>query len=121
MAREIRYPHLSIFAWMKSGDVRHTTGYDPVRITKPISSTRSESKAVVENEVFGNNAAIGCHLQIMPFQQVRAVWDPGAKRLQEADSFRDWSSLTRSLFSWLQPAISPSATKSSSLVWGYAK
>jgi predicted dehydrogenase len=39
-------------------------------------------KAVVENEVFGNNAAIGCHLaNFSYFNKSVAVWDPAAKKI----------------------------------------
>ncbi|HZQ25092.1 MAG TPA: Gfo/Idh/MocA family oxidoreductase [Terriglobales bacterium] len=39
-------------------------------------------KPVVENEVFGNNAAIGCHLaNFAYFNKSIAVWDPGAKKI----------------------------------------
>jgi predicted dehydrogenase len=39
-------------------------------------------KPVVENEVFGNNAAIGCHLaNYAYFNKTVAVWDAGAKKI----------------------------------------
>jgi predicted dehydrogenase len=39
-------------------------------------------KAVVENEVFGNNAAIGCHMaNYAYFSKAAAVWDQGAKKI----------------------------------------
>src|SRR5438876_3438765 len=39
-------------------------------------------KPVVEKEVFGNNAAIGCHLaNYAYFNKAVAVWDPGAKKI----------------------------------------
>lgn len=39
-------------------------------------------KPTVENEVFGNNAAIGCHLaNYAYFNKAVAVWDPGAKKV----------------------------------------
>jgi predicted dehydrogenase len=39
-------------------------------------------KAVVENEVFGNNAAIGCHLaNFSHFEKSVAVWDKSAKKI----------------------------------------
>jgi predicted dehydrogenase len=39
-------------------------------------------KAVVENEVFGNNAAIGCHLaNFSYFEKSVAVWDKSAKKI----------------------------------------
>jgi predicted dehydrogenase len=40
-------------------------------------------KKVVENEEFGNNAALGCHLaNYSYFQQTAAVWDAGAKKIR---------------------------------------
>jgi len=40
-------------------------------------------KPVVENEVFGNNAAIGCHLSNYAyFNKVVAKWDPGTKTIK---------------------------------------
>ncbi|HEX6804785.1 MAG TPA: Gfo/Idh/MocA family oxidoreductase [Terriglobales bacterium] len=40
-------------------------------------------KKVVENEEFGNHAAIGCHLaNYSYFKQTAAVWDAGAKRIK---------------------------------------
>jgi predicted dehydrogenase len=39
-------------------------------------------KPTVENEVFGNNAAIGCHLaNYSYFNKTAAVWDAGAKKI----------------------------------------
>jgi predicted dehydrogenase len=39
-------------------------------------------KPVVENEVFGNNAAIGCHMaNYAYFSKAVAVWDQGAKKI----------------------------------------
>lgn len=39
-------------------------------------------KPTVENEVFGNNAAIGCHLSNFAyFNKSAAVWDAGAKKI----------------------------------------
>jgi predicted dehydrogenase len=39
-------------------------------------------KPTVENEVFGNNAAIGCHLaNFSYFNKTAAVWDAGAKKI----------------------------------------
>jgi len=39
-------------------------------------------KPTVENEVFGNNAAIGCHLaNFAYFNKTAAVWDAGAKKI----------------------------------------
>jgi predicted dehydrogenase len=46
------------------------------------NAVRSRKK-VVENEDFGNNAAIGCHLaNYSYFQKTPAVWDPGAKKIK---------------------------------------
>jgi predicted dehydrogenase len=46
--------------------------YNAVRTRKP----------VVENEVFGNHAAIGCHLaNFAYFNKSVAVWDPSAKKI----------------------------------------
>jgi len=46
--------------------------YNAVRTRKP----------VVENEVFGNHAAIGCHLaNFAYFNKSIAVWDPSAKKI----------------------------------------
>ncbi len=46
--------------------------YNAVRTRKP----------VVENEVFGNNAAIGCHLaNFSHFEKSVAVWDKSAKKI----------------------------------------
>jgi predicted dehydrogenase len=40
-------------------------------------------KKVVENEQFGNNAAIGCHLaNYSYFKETPAVWDAGAKKIK---------------------------------------
>jgi predicted dehydrogenase len=39
-------------------------------------------KATIENEVFGNNAAIACHLSNFSyFNKTAAVWDAGTKRI----------------------------------------
>jgi predicted dehydrogenase len=49
--------------------------YNAVRTRKP----------VVENEVFGNNAAIGCHLaNYSYFNKSVAVWDQGGKKIVKA-------------------------------------
>ena len=46
--------------------------YNAVRTRKP----------VVENEVFGNHAAIGCHLaNFAYFNKAVAVWDPASKKI----------------------------------------
>jgi predicted dehydrogenase len=46
--------------------------YNAVRTRKP----------VVENEIFGNNTAIGCHLaNFSYFNKCVAVWDPNAKKI----------------------------------------
>ena len=40
-------------------------------------------KPVVENEIFGNNAALGCHLaNYSYFNKAIAVWDEGAKKIK---------------------------------------
>jgi predicted dehydrogenase len=40
-------------------------------------------KPVVENEIFGNNAALGCHLaNYSYFNKAIAVWDPAAKKIK---------------------------------------
>ena len=40
-------------------------------------------KKVVENEEFGNNAALGCHLaNYSYFKETQAVWDPSAKKIK---------------------------------------
>lgn len=45
------------------------------------NSVRSR-KPCVENEVFGNNAAIGCHLaNYSYFKKTPAMWDAGAKKI----------------------------------------
>ena len=51
-----------------SDTVDHQTNfYNAVRSRKPVA----------ENEVFGNNAAIGCHLaNFAYFNKAVAVWDP---------------------------------------------
>jgi len=42
-------------------------------------------KPVVENEIFGNNAAIGCHLSNFSYANKDvAVWDAGAKKIVKA-------------------------------------
>lgn len=42
-------------------------------------------KPVVENEVFGNNAAIGCHLSNFAYaNKTIATWDAGAKKITKA-------------------------------------
>ena len=39
-------------------------------------------KPVVENEIFGNNAAIGCHMaNFAYFNEAAAVWDEGTKKI----------------------------------------
>ena len=39
-------------------------------------------KPTVENEIFGNHAAVGCHLaNFAYFNQTAAVWDAGAKKI----------------------------------------
>ena len=46
--------------------------YNAVRTRKPVA----------ENEVFGNNAAIGCHLaNFSYFNKTVAVWDDKAKKI----------------------------------------
>jgi predicted dehydrogenase len=58
-------------------------GYDsvPDHQANFFNAVRSR-KPVVENEVFGNNAAIGCHLaNYAYFNKSVAVWDPGAKKI----------------------------------------
>jgi predicted dehydrogenase len=46
------------------------------------NSVRSRKKTV-ENEEFGNHAALGCHLaNYSYFKETAAVWDPGAKRIK---------------------------------------
>ena len=56
-----------------SDTVDHQTNfYNAVRTRKP----------VVENEVFGNHTAIGCHLaNFSYFNKTVAVWDPNAKKI----------------------------------------
>jgi len=40
-------------------------------------------KRVVENEEFGNTAALGCHLaNYAYFNRTAAVWDPAAKKIR---------------------------------------
>ncbi len=42
-------------------------------------------RPVVENEVFGNNAAIGCHLSNQAyFRKAPAIWDASAKKITSA-------------------------------------
>src|SRR5436305_4335380 len=58
-------------------------GYDavPDHQANFLKAVRSR-KPVVENEVFGNNAAIGCHLaNYAYFNKAVAVWYPGAKKI----------------------------------------
>jgi predicted dehydrogenase len=58
-------------------------GYDPVPDHQAhfFNAVRSR-KPVVENEVFGNNAAIGCHLaNFSYFNRAAAVWDPSSKKI----------------------------------------
>jgi predicted dehydrogenase len=59
-----------------SDTVDHQTNfYNAVRTRKP----------VIENEVFGNHAAIGCHLaNFAYFNKSVAVWDPSAKKIVKA-------------------------------------
>ena len=46
------------------------------------NSVRSRKKTV-ENEEFGNNAALGCHLaNYSYFEETIAVWDPGSKKIK---------------------------------------
>src|SRR5215469_16280303 len=46
------------------------------------NAVRSRKK-VVENEEFGNNAALGCHLaNYSYFKESAAVWDPGGKKIK---------------------------------------
>jgi predicted dehydrogenase len=48
------------------------------------AAVRSRKK-VVENEEFGNNAALGCHLaNYAYFNRTAAVWDPAAKKIKSA-------------------------------------
>jgi predicted dehydrogenase len=61
-------------------------GYDavPDHQANFFNAVRSR-KPVVENEVFGNNAAIGCHLaNYAYFNKAVAVWDPGAKKIAKS-------------------------------------
>jgi len=58
-------------------------GYDAVAEHEMnfFNAVRSR-KPVVENEVFGNNAAIGCHMaNYAYFNKAVAVWDPMAKKI----------------------------------------
>jgi predicted dehydrogenase len=58
-------------------------GYDPVPDHQAhfFNAVRSR-KPVVENEVFGNNAAIGCHLaNFAYFNKAVALWDANAKKI----------------------------------------
>src|SRR2546423_7806598 len=58
-------------------------GYDPVPDHQAnfFNAVRSR-KPVVENEVFGNNAAVGCHLaNYAYFSRSVAVWDQGARKI----------------------------------------
>lgn len=58
-------------------------GYDPVPDHQAhfFNAVRSR-KPVVENEVFGNNAAIGCHLaNFAYFSKAVALWDPNSKKI----------------------------------------
>ena len=58
-------------------------GYDPVPDHQAhfFSAVRSR-KPVVENEVFGNNAAIGCHLaNFAYFSKAVALWDHNSKKI----------------------------------------
>jgi predicted dehydrogenase len=46
------------------------------------NAVRSRKK-VVENEEFGNNAALGCHLaNYSYFKETQAVWDPAGKKIK---------------------------------------
>ncbi len=46
------------------------------------SAVRTRKK-VVENEEFGNNAALGCHLaNYSYFKETQAVWDPAGKKIK---------------------------------------
>ncbi len=68
------------------------------------NAVRSRKK-VVENEEFGNNAAIGCHLANHSyFKETAAVWDPAGKKIKGQFRFflnrivgRAWRTATRSL------------------------
>ncbi len=54
----------------------------PDHLANFFSSVRTR-KSPVENEVFGNNAAIGCHLSNLAyFKKTVAVWDAGAKKIR---------------------------------------
>jgi len=58
-------------------------GYDAVadHETNFFNAVRTR-KPVVENEVFGNNAAIGCHMaNYAYFSKAVAMWDQGAKKI----------------------------------------
>ena len=58
-------------------------GYDPVADHQAnfFNAVRSRNP-VVENEVFGNNAAIGCHLaNYAYFNKAVAVWDAASKKI----------------------------------------
>ena len=58
-------------------------GYDPVPDHQAhfFNAVRSR-KPVVENEVFANNAAIGCHLaNFAYFNKAVALWDPDSKKI----------------------------------------
>ena len=58
-------------------------GYDAVadHQTNFFNAVRTR-KPVVENEVFGNNAAIGCHMaNYAYFSKAVAMWDQGAKKI----------------------------------------
>ena len=46
------------------------------------TSSQARTKPVVENEIFGNNAAIGCHLSNYAyFNKAIAVWDGKAGKI----------------------------------------
>jgi predicted dehydrogenase len=62
------------------------SGYSdvPEHIANFFDSVRTR-KSPVENEVFGNNAALGCHLSNYAYdRKTVAVWDGAAKRIRSA-------------------------------------
>ena len=65
-------------------DLAGFEGYDDVvdHEANFFESVRSR-KRVVENEEFGNNAALGCHLaNYAYFKRTAAVWDPASRQIK---------------------------------------
>ncbi len=80
------HPTPGALAWKVDGEVEsyeNPPGYsDTVDHQANFFNAVRTRKPVTENEIFGNNAAIGCHLSNFAyFNKSAAVWDASAKKI----------------------------------------